>query len=206
MSAPVVTFAALAERVLVSEPRCGGTRLVCVDGPSGSGKTVLAERLAAALPDPVVVHMDDLYPGWDGLAAAVPELFERIIAPLLAGHAAGYRRYDWERGGYAEEHDIGTPAVLLVEGVGSAARIIAAHAVLVAWLEAPRAERFRRGIERDGEGYRPHWERWARQEDVHFAAERTRERAGLHVDGAPSQPHEPAAEMVLLREPAPAAG
>ena len=43
----------------------------------------------------------------------------------------------------------------------------------------------RRGIERDGEAFRPHWQRWARQEDALFAADRTRQRADLVVDTTP---------------------
>lgn len=215
----LIAFAALASKILEAPPRCGATRLVCVDGPSGSGKTVLAGRLAAALidpalgdpvlgdpvlgdpalgdpalGDPVLVHMDDLYPGWDGLDAAVPLLHEWIVAPLVAGRAAAYRRYDWVAGQYAEEHVLGQPDVLVVEGVGAGSA--AANAVALIWVEAPRAERFRRGIERDGEAYRPHWERWARQEDALFARERTRDRATLLVDGAPSVPHDPQTHVV----------
>jgi uridine kinase len=198
-----VGIAELVARVLSEPPRCGDTRLVCVDGPSGAGKTVLAGRLVAAFGrtpagEPTLVHMDDLFPGWDGLAAAVPLLYEQIVVPLLHGRPARYRRYDWDRHAYAEEHDLGRPAVLVVEGVSSGSQPVARHAGLVIWVEAPRVERFRRGIERDGEAYRPHWERWARQEDAHFAADRTRERAHLRIDGDPSAPHDPASELVLL--------
>lgn len=126
--------------------------------------------------------MDDLYPGWDGLDQAVPLLEEWIVAPLAAGRPARYRRYDWDRGEYAEEYDLGMPPLLVVEGVGAGARVIAAHAVVLVWVEAPPAERFRRGMERDGEAYRPHWERWARQENAHFTAEDTRARAHIRVD------------------------
>ena len=42
--------------------------IVLVDGPSGSGKTTLATRLGILLRLPVI-HMDDFYPGWSGLAA-----------------------------------------------------------------------------------------------------------------------------------------
>lgn len=194
---PVVSFADLAARVLASAPRCGATRLVCVDGPSGSGKTVLAGRLVRAFGGPPLVHMDDLHPGWDGLARAVPLLHEWIIGPLTAGRPARYRRYDWDRGDYAEEHDLRTPSLLLIEGVGAGARVIATHAVLLVWIEAPPTERLRRGMERDGEAYRPHWKRWAEQENAHFAAEGTRERADLQVDGAPDRPHAAERELVV---------
>jgi uridine kinase len=195
----VLEIAALAARVRAAPPRCGATRLVCIDGPSGSGKTTLAARLAAALGHPPVLHMDDVYPGWDGLAASVPLLYEQVVAPLAEDGTASYRRYDWHRGAFAEAHDLGTPELLVVEGAGCGARVIAERAVLLVWIEAPRDERFRRGIARDGETYRPHWERWARQEAEHFAAEATACRADVRVDGAPSAPHDPARELVLLQ-------
>ncbi|MCY7342361.1 MAG: uridine kinase [Pseudonocardia sp.] len=194
----IVSFADVADRVCRADPRCGATRLVCVDGPSGSGKTVLADRLAIALRGPALVHMDDLYPGWDGLADAVSLLEDLVVAPLAAGRPARYRRYDWGRGEYAEEHDLGTPPLLVVEGVGSGARAIATRAVLLMWVEAPREERFRRGISRDGESYRPHWERWARHEDAHFTVEGTRVRADLLVDGAPAVRHDRETGFVTL--------
>jgi uridine kinase len=193
-----VEITALAERVHAAPPRCGKTRLVCIDGPSGSGKTTLAARLATALGDPPVLHMDDIYPGWDGLAASVPLLHEQVVAPLAEGRPARYRRYDWHRGEFAEAHDLGTPELLVVEGAGCGARVIAERAVLLVWIEAPRDERFRRGIARDGETYRPHWERWARQEAAHFAAEGTARRADVRVDGAPRSPHDPTRDLVLL--------
>ncbi len=44
-----------------------------------------------------VIHMDDLYPGWDGLARRRPQRVESwIVAPLLSGEPARYRRWDWE--------------------------------------------------------------------------------------------------------------
>lgn len=170
----------LAAMVSAAPPRCGTTRLVCIDGPSGSGKTTLAAQLAPEL-GAAVLHMDELYPGWDGLAAAVPLLHSQVVAPLAAGDTAAYRRYDWHLGEFAEARELGRPGVLIVEGVGSGARMVAAHASLLVWIEAPRAVRFARGISRDGETYRPFWERWATQERAHYAAEATRERADVQL-------------------------
>ncbi|QJY50593.1 hypothetical protein HOP40_13630 [Pseudonocardia broussonetiae] len=171
----------LVERVRATPPRCGATRLVCVDGPSGSGKTTFAGRLGDALDAPVL-HLDDLYPGWDGLAAVVPLLHDGVVAPLRRGEAAAYRRWDWARSAPGGTVVVGRPPVLVVEGVGSGARVVASHAVLLVFLDAPVEQRYRRGIARDGESYRPHWERWAAQEDALFAAEGTRARADVVID------------------------
>jgi uridine kinase len=173
----------VAAAVRAAPARAGRTRVTAVDGPSGAGKTTLATALAAALGGAPVVHMDDLYPGWDGLAAAVPRLVEQVLDPLRAGLPAAYRRYDWVAGRYAEEHPVPAAEHLVVEGVASGSVPCAPALALIVWVEAPRPLRFARGIERDGEAFRPHWERWAVQEERHFAAHRTRERADLVLDG-----------------------
>jgi pantothenate kinase-related protein Tda10 len=62
-------------------PTLGRGRLVCVDGPAGSGKSTLASALVRLAPDAVVVHMDDLYAGWDGLPDVADQL-EGLLRPL----------------------------------------------------------------------------------------------------------------------------
>jgi hypothetical protein len=193
----VVGFDELARRVLAAPPRCGDSRLVCVDGPSAAGKTALAGRLAAALGDPPVVHMDDLYAGWDGLAEGVRRL-RSLTDALAAGSAARYDRYDWALGSYGDPVDLGVPPVLVVEGVGAGA--VADRASLLVWLETPEVVRYRRGMARDGEAYRPHWDRWASQEREHYFAVPTRERADEVVDGAPVVAYDPVTQVVLYRE------
>ena len=95
----------LVARVLAAPPHCGTTKLVCVDGPSAAGKTQLAAALATALGNPPVVVMDELYPGWDGLVAGVARLRTEVVAPLAAGQAAAYRRWDWARDTYGERRE-----------------------------------------------------------------------------------------------------
>jgi hypothetical protein len=172
----------LVARALAAPPRCGGTRLVCVDGPSGAGKTQLTARLVAALGGAALLRMDDLYPGWDGLAAGVESLRGEVVAPLAKGRPARYRRWDWTTDAYAEPYDLGTPPVLVIEGVGAGAVAPTAGgpaASLLVWLDAAEEIRYRRAMERDGATYAPHWARWAAQERAHFAADRTRERADV---------------------------
>lgn len=197
----MTSVAALAARVLATPPRLGRVRLVCVDGPAGSGKTTLAGRLVRALePAPaaggrspaasppdrsraVVLHLDDLYEGWAGLDGVWDRLAEQVLDPLATGSPGRYQRYDWGAGRFAEWVDVPVPDVLVVEGCGSAPRAADGRTVLVVWVEAPTAVRFRRGLDRDGEALRAEWERWMDLEAAHFAREGTRARADVVVDG-----------------------
>ncbi|WP_119065937.1 AAA family ATPase [Rubrobacter indicoceani] len=190
------TFSGLARRIRASAPRLGATQVVCVDGPSGSGKTTFAARLAAQMVCPTV-HLDDLYPGWNGLADSTSKLVEWVLEPLLEHRPARYRRFNWDLGRYAEWHSVPECGTLIVEGVGSGAA--RGYPVFLIWVEAPRDLRMKRGIERDGEAFRPHWERWADQELRMFDEARTRERADLLVDGDPDTAHDPEREFFVLR-------
>lgn len=168
-----------------SRPATLGTgRLLCVDGPAGSGKTTLAAAVAAIEPGSVVVHMDDLYDGWDGLPR-VEEQLSGLLEPLSRGVAGTYRRYDWGAGRYAETRTVAPCDLLVLEGVGSGATRYAHLVTVLAWVEASPDLRLRRGLARDGEAMREHWERWQASEEAVFARERTRARADLVVDTTP---------------------
>lgn len=180
MTDPTPAVHAVIRAALASGPRCGRTRVVAVDGPSGSGKSVTADLVAAQIASltgvlPQIVHLDDLFPGWDGLPEAVGLLDLWILQPLAAGADGQYRRYDWDAGEYAETVAVPATDWLVVEGVTAGAH--PKHLAALLWVEADRDVRMTRGLERDGEAYRPHWERWATQEAEHFETDRTRERA-----------------------------
>lgn len=156
-------------------PTLGSGRLICVDGPAGSGKTTLATQLGAP-----VVHMDDLYPGWDGLAEVEPHVVG-LLEPLSRDQPGPYRRYDWLAGEYAEEHVVHPAPLLVLEGVGSGGLAWSPWITTLVWVEAPYELRIQRGLDRDGEAFAPHWQRWALQERELFAREHTRQRADVVV-------------------------
>jgi len=165
-----------------AQPRCDATKVVAIDGPSGAGKTDFAATLAERLPSAHVLHMDDLYPGWDGLEEAVAGLHDQVLAPLARGERAAYRRWDWEHDRYAEWQSLPATNLLLVEGVGSGAGPSAQLESVLIWIEADRDVRFHRGIARDGDPYLPHWQHWAAHEEALFAGDGTRDRADLIVN------------------------
>ncbi|WIM98362.1 dephospho-CoA kinase [Actinoplanes oblitus] len=174
---------AVADRVVAwtggHRPSAGGRRVLAVEGRSGSGKSSLAGAVADRLGAPLI-RMDDLYAGWDGLSQGVVALRDWVLRPLAEGRPAIWRRWDWAAGEYAEEHPVPDADWLVVEGVGAGAH--RAYLSGVVWLNSPAAVRKRRALDRDGETYEPHWDRWARQEDAFYAAEPVRERAGLVID------------------------
>ncbi|MDQ1578127.1 MAG: hypothetical protein QOE21_814, partial [Microbacteriaceae bacterium] len=51
------------------------------------------------------------------------------------------------------------------------------------WVELDAATRKRRALDRDGDAYRPHWDRWAAQELAFAEREHPSELADLVVDG-----------------------
>ena len=87
---------------------------------------------------------------------------------------------------------------MLLEGVSSARRAVAERLSLAIWVEAPPSVRLARGIERDGDAMRGQWERWMAGEETHYARDRTRDRADVLVDGAPSMLHDPDVEFVCV--------
>ena len=145
--------------------------IIGIDGRSGSGKTRLSELLEQSLSAEGigvrVLNLDSIYPGWDGLAEGT-KTWQKISRNLRKGKPASYREWDWHADAPDPKHTI-DPAqetVIICEGVGA---IVGTCNVRIV-VKAPDELRYRRAIDRDGEAYRPHWERWAAQEEALFAA------------------------------------
>ena len=173
----------VAEAARRAVPRCGRTRVLAVDGRSGAGKTSLAAGLRAALGAPVVA-LEELYGGWDGLERGIDLLVSAVLEPLSAGRAARVPRYDWVAAAWDAPWVLEPPGLLIVEGVGAGARRAAAHASVLAWMEAPESVRKKRALDRDGETFAPHWDMWTAQEDAMLAREHTPDRADFLIDAA----------------------
>lgn len=133
--------------------------VVTIDGYSGSGKSTLAAALARLVNGWQVLHLDDWYPGWDGLEAGA-DIARRIAADLRGGCTSSYEAWDWENG--ATGATIPVPlAPTIIEGCGA----IEAEADLAIWIADPgEEERRHRALVRDGQTYAPHWQRWADQD------------------------------------------
>lgn len=186
--------------------------VIAIDGRSGAGKTALAVELAAALREHrsvALVHLEDLYPGWDGLAEGIHRCAEKVITPLRRGETARWRPWDWAAGEDGPERETQPADVVLLEGVGAGAAALRALTDALVWVEAPAAERKRRALARDGDVYAPHWDRWAAQENVWLAHDDAASAAAVTVtsragsdrpDGLTARVLEALTELPALRD------
>ncbi|MDH6277483.1 uridine kinase [Aurantimicrobium minutum] len=133
-----------------------------IDGPSGSGKTTLAAEIEKHWNSAVklqVVHMDDLYPGWDGLAegsaTALALLHERAT-----GVDTHWQRYDWATEKFTQWHSVDAREPLLIEGCGSMALGSESLSQVRIWLDAETELRRERALSRAGENFAEHWTQW----------------------------------------------
>jgi uridine kinase len=183
MVSPSESAGFVLHQALNRQPTLGDGRLVCIDGPGGAGKSTLAQACVdRADADVRLVHMDDLYAGWSGLATVGDQL-ETLLQPLAAGEPGSYRRFDWHGNAYAETVTVPPSGLLVLEGVGSGSRASADLCTLLVWVAAPSDLRLDRGIERDGELLREQWLRWREDEEAHFQRDGTLRRADVLVDG-----------------------
>ncbi|WP_295854223.1 hypothetical protein [uncultured Microbacterium sp.] len=147
--------------------------VVALDGRSGAGKSSLARRLVAAWPGRgrvQLVALDDVYPGWDGLAEGVEYARRVILSPHARGLIGVWERWDWGASARAEAYAVDPSLPLVVEGSGLLTPEVARLADVSVWVDAPLPSRKARALGRDGDTYRPHWDRWAAQEERHLEA------------------------------------
>lgn len=143
---------------------------VLIDGRSGAGKSTLADDLLRRWPASSVVRLDDIYPGWDGLAWAVEHVRTELLCPRADGRPGRWRQWNWTTGTAGPWHRVEPGGRLIVEGVGTLSRAHRALADLGIWVETPDDVRRLRALQRDRDTYRPHWARWAAQEERLIAA------------------------------------
>lgn len=158
--------------------------VVVIDGRSGAGKSSLAARLVRAWPlstPTQLLALDSVYPGWGGLERGAEIAREGVLRPHARGVIGIWRRWDWERAAEAESHAVDPALGLIVEGCGALTPASAALADVTVWVDGPSASRRRRALERDGDGFRSHWDMWAAQEETHIARHAPQRQAQLSV-------------------------
>jgi len=153
--------------------------LFAIDGPAGAGKTTFAAKLEAELSVSAsvqVIHMDDLYNGWDNaLSNALSEILDRISTAHLAGREFVIKLFNWHTMQFDREAKILPTDYLIIEGVGAAQQIVRETGATTYWLDIEPDTGLQRVLARDGAHIEAQMRQWQVDQDKHFIRDETRE-------------------------------
>lgn len=177
------SFSELTKELIARESNL----LIAVDGPAGSGKTTFAQALSEHLPKSAVVHMDEIYNGWDDALTEnlSSNLLKWVIEPFKEKKQIQYPVFDWQQGSYLETKTLKELDFLILEGVGSGGKRVFSDLDYLIWIEADLALGLERVKLRDGEKVAQQMSNWRRQEEAWFKENQTKENAQIQVNGNP---------------------
>lgn len=165
--------------LLTKPPRCGKTHIMAIDGRAGAGKTTLANELSLALSlrrTVAVVHLDEIYAGWDlALGDSLTTSLSQILKSISAGEPVTFAVYDWTSQQYDATREIPPCDLIIIEGVGSAQRVVRDLATASIWMDVDKETGLERVLGRDGIAIKDQMSLWQTREEVHFLSDATRE-------------------------------
>jgi len=163
------------------------TALIAIDGVAGSGKTTLALKLSKDLTGSSVVHMDDLYDGWNNPLSQ--KLTARVISQLLEPVSKQlpviYQIFDWKLNRFTDFKSIPQSKYLILEGVGAAQREFRPYINKIIWIECEPNLGFSRVIARDGMQVKQEMIKFLIDQNNHFLMELSKNVADYTLNGAP---------------------
>jgi uridine kinase len=174
----------ISSQVLELIDRGNQTPIVLIDGRAGSGKSTFAESLQQQLfrdgeSAPRVIHMDNIFEGWDGLALGSDYLVRFILQPLARRETASWQDWSWVKNQRSSWREFSGGTPLIVEGCGSLTERSKEHADISIWLEASEEVRRERWIQR--ERHLEKFDFWAAQELDFYAREKSQSLADLVI-------------------------
>jgi uridine kinase len=159
--------------------------IIAIDGPAGAGKTSLASLLKSALSQEYsvnVIHMDDLYLGWDRtLTSELSETLGFIVSSHKEKKAISLSFYDWQHETLLPVHEIPSSQLLILEGVGSGQREIRDQLTTLIWMEIDQKQGLARVLQRDGDEIESQMRKWLETQEQHFSDEETQKAADFEL-------------------------
>ena len=174
----------ISSQVLELIDRGNQTPIVLIDGRAGSGKSTFAEALQQQLfrdgeSAPRVIHMDNIFEGWEGLALGSDYMVRFILQPLARAETASWQDWSWVKNQRSSWREFSGGTPLIVEGCGSLTERSKEHADICIWLEASEETRRERWIQR--ERHLEKFDFWAAQELDFYAREKSQSLADLVI-------------------------
>jgi uridine kinase len=149
---------------------------IAIDGCGGAGKSTYASKLALALGNSQVIHIDDFYKPKEKRIKITEQisvhsnfefkrLEQQVLEPLKHGNAVTYLATNGKKVVIKPE------GYVLVEGLGTLGMELKNYFDYKIWIDSPEAIRRRRGIERDSEEWTKIWDEEYLPQDARYVKE-----------------------------------
>jgi uridine kinase len=162
-------------------------QIIAIDGPAGSGKTTLAGQLQRDLNNVLVIHMDDLYMGWQDAFSArlTASTINNILRPINTSLDFKYDLYDWRKNLFTKSEVIKSNQIFIIEGVSSGQSQFRPYISKLIWLDVSDEIGLTRVLARDGIEIKEQMLRFQLAQREHFASELTENAADYRYEGVP---------------------
>lgn len=155
--------------------------LIAIDGRAGAGKTTLAARFFEELSadkTAEVIHMDDLYNGWENaLGEGLTQTLESIVNAHKNGVSIEIDIFNWQSMSFDSKAMINPVDILILEGVGAGQKVVRDAGATLYWLDIDAEEGIQRVLNRDGNQIASKMKQWQVAQEIHFMRDKTRENA-----------------------------
>jgi uridine kinase len=163
--------------------------LIAIDGRAGAGKTTLAasffEELSADK-TVAVIHMDDLYDGWENaLGERLTQTLESIVKSHQSKVAFEIDIFNWQSMSFDSKRVIHPVDILILEGVGAGQKVVRDAGATLYWLDIDAEVGIQRVLNRDGNQIASQMKQWQIAQEIHFLRDKTRENAE-HIQSSPA--------------------
>ena len=155
--------------------------IIAIDGPAGAGKTTLAHEIYLALAPKMsvgVIHMDDLYDGWENaLGADLTKVLLYLSDQHKQQKPAKINKYNWTTSSCEDSEEAPPSELLILEGVGSGDMAIQDDLAALIWIDIDPEIGVKRVIARDGAQVADEMRKWLGTQQEYFSQHSTREKA-----------------------------
>ena len=163
--------------------------LIAIDGRAGAGKTTLAASFFDDLSvdkTVEVIHMDDLYDGWDNaLSERLTQTLESIVKSHQSKVAFEIDIFNWQSMSFDSKRVIHPVDILILEGVGAGQKVVRDAGATLYWLDIDAEVGIQRVLNRDGNQIASQMKQWQIAQEIHFLRDKTRENAE-HIQSSPA--------------------
>lgn len=180
----------ILEKIRDLKPSCGETVFIAIDGHGGSGKSTFAKNLAKLL-DASIIETDD-FAGIENPKNWHISMLKKVFKPISTGSEnLQIQPAIWWKGEPQKPmKNIQVKPIMIIEGVASCRKEFEPFLAYKIFIDTKKDTCIARGVKRDQDftgkdplELIPIWENWRQKELDFYAADDSKAKADLIIDG-----------------------